>query len=111
MGCDYYITKVLQIYYSETEIVEYELERERGYFNYNNFDEDDDNYEEDIKSYINSVLTPQTKPIILYNNSNFNKPITEKKYKTLVEFLLREHKKSWADIIKIIKVEERFERE
>ena len=33
MGCDYYITKVLQIYYSETEIVEYELERERGYLN------------------------------------------------------------------------------
>jgi len=110
MGCDYYITKVLQIYYNETEFFEFVLDKEKGYFNYDNFDEDDDNYEENVKSYIKSVLTPQTQPIILYNNGKFNKPNTEKKYKVLIEFLLTDNKKEWSDIIKIIKVEERFER-
>ena len=110
MGCDYYITKVLEIYYSETEFIEFETSRERCYFNYSNFDEDDDNYEEDIKSYINSVLIPQTQPIILYIDGNFNKPITEVKYKRYVEYEINNIGKTWSDIIKIIKVEKRFER-
>lgn len=110
MGCDYYITKVLQMYYSETEFIEFETSRERCYFYYEILDEDDDNYDENLKSYKKSVLTPKSAPIILYINGKFNKPITEEKYKTFVEYEVTHNGKKWSDIIKIIKVEKRFER-
>jgi hypothetical protein len=110
MGCDYYIIKVLEIYYSENEYFETQIDRERGYFNYDRFDEDDDNYEENIKSYKKSVLTPQMSPILIYNNGKFNKPITEAKYKFLIEEILMNNGKKWSDVIKIMKVEIRYER-
>ena len=110
MGCDYYITKVLNIYYTENEYFDNEIDRERGYFNDDIFDEDDDNYEEIMKSYKISVLTPQISPILIYNNGKFNKPITEANYKYIIEDILINNGKKWSDVIKIIKVEKRFER-
>ena len=86
MGCDYYILKVLQIYKTNTtEYIEVEVERERGYFQYKNFDEDEDDYEENVKAYISAVLTPRMKPTVLYENGGFRKEMFEIKYKSLVE--------------------------
>jgi hypothetical protein len=109
MGCDYYILKVLHIYYNENDYLELELERQRGYYHYD-YDEDEDDYNTKVDEYIKYVLTPEMKPINIYTNNNFNKPLFETKYKTLLENELSTYGKNWCEITKIIKVEERFER-
>lgn len=109
MGCDYYILKVLQIqYYTENDDSEIELSRERCYYTYE-YDEDADDYEEQMDTYIKTTLTPQMNPIILYTNNSFNKVNSEIKYKTIIEDELKKHNKPWSDIIKIIKVERRYQ--
>jgi RNase P/RNase MRP subunit p30 len=50
------------------------------------------------------------KPIIIYDNNNFNTLSFERKYKSLVEDKINERNKKWSDIKKIIKVERRYER-
>jgi hypothetical protein len=111
MGCDYYITKVLQMYYNENECLEFEVERQKGYYYYDNYDEDEDNYEKMIDAYKKDILTPQINPIIIYINGKFNKPSTEEKYKTLIDCEIKYCiNKTWSDITKIIKIEKRFER-
>ena len=50
------------------------------------------------------------KPIIIYNNNNFNNSIFEDKYKNLVKNEINKYGKEWNDVSKIIKVEERYER-
>jgi hypothetical protein len=118
-SCDYYITKVLQLYYNDNndnnynndnKYEEIELKREKGYYCYDLYDEDEENYEEMINDYKNSILIPQAKPIILYMNGNFNKPASEEKYKPRIDYELISMKKKWSDITKIIKVEKRFAR-
>lgn len=107
MGCDYYILKLLQIYMiNDTNHLEIVLERERGYFGYEEFDEDADDYEESIKAYIATVLTPKMKPIIIYENGRFRKEICELKYKSLIEKEISD----WSSIERIVKVEKRYER-
>lgn len=103
MCCDYFILKLLHIYYNNSEYLEIELDRQRGYY-------DDDEDEENINTYIEYTLTPKTEIIVIYNNNNFNKPSLEEKYKTLVENKIRKYRKKWCEITKIIKVEERHER-
>ena len=41
MGCDYYIFKVLHIYYNDTEYLDVTLHRKRGYYDYEEQDEDE----------------------------------------------------------------------
>lgn len=103
MGCDYFILKLLHIYYNNSEYLEIELDRQRGYY-------DDDEDEENINKYIEHTLTPKTEDIVIYSNNNFNKPSLEEKYKILVENKIRKYRKKWCEITKIIKVEERYER-
>jgi len=110
MGCDYYIVKVLQIYYEENEYLEFELNRERGYYHYEDYDEDADDYKMKIEEYIKDCLTPQIEPIILYKDGTFNKPLSETKYKTLVEKQINKFNIKWRNIIKIMKIEKRHER-
>ena len=112
MGCDYYILKLLHIYYSDTEYFEIILNRERGYFDCDAdvFDEDEDAFEEKFNAYRQCVLTPRIDPIIIYVNRRFNKRLTEDKYKSIVEDVLHEYNKHWSDVKKIIKVEKRYER-
>jgi chromosomal replication initiation ATPase DnaA len=110
MGCDYYIVKVLQIYYNDTEYMECELERERGYFYCDKFDEDEDDYEEQINEYIKDILTVQMKPIQIYENNSFRKLLFETKYKDIVENELKDNGKKWCEITKIVKIEKRYER-
>ena len=57
MGCDYYIVKLLQIYRTNhTDHLEIVVDREKGYFHYEDFDEDEDDYEENFKRYITEVV-------------------------------------------------------
>jgi len=111
MGCDYYILKLLRIYYNKDEYLEVELDRKRGYYDDLQFDEDAEDYEEKMNEYTKQILTPKTNPIIIYTNeTNFNKLSCKEKYKTLVENEINKHSKKWCEITKIIKVEERCER-
>jgi HD superfamily phosphohydrolase len=110
MGCDYYILKLLHIYYSETDYVELELTRERGYYDDLQFDEDADDYDEKVSEHIREMLTPKTEPIVIYINNRFNKLSCAEKYKTIIETEINQRDKKWCEITKIIKVEERQER-
>lgn len=110
MGCDYYIIKLLRIYYNDSAYLEVELNRERGYYDDYQFDEDADDYEEKLNDYIEKVLLPKVPPIIIYNNNSFNKSSCEIKYKGLVEAEINKCDKKWSEITKIVKVEERYER-
>jgi hypothetical protein len=104
MGCDYYILKILHIYYNDNDYLEVELDKIRCYYE-DMYDEDEEDYEEKMNEYIKNTLTPRMKPIIIYNNraNQWN----EIKYKTLVENEINKHGKTWNEIIKIIKVEVR----
>jgi hypothetical protein len=109
MGCDYYIVKSLHIYYNDNDYFEIELDRERGYY-HDMYDEDQEDYDEKINEYIKHILTPKVKPIIIYNNNCFSKSLLEMKYKSLVETEINKYNKKWNEIIKIIKIESRYER-
>ena len=108
MGCDYYIVIKLYIYFNNNEYnyLTIELERYKGYYSYNEYDED----EEKLDEYIKSVLRPTIKPIVVYDNNNFKKLSFQTIYKYLIEEKINEHNKKWSDVKKIIKVERRYER-
>jgi len=113
MGCDYYILKKLHIYYNENEneYLDIKVKTERGYFQDDGMiDSDDENADQQVSEYIRYILTPKMKPIILYDGTQWNKPETESKYKTIIEQSLKEHKIYMTSVIKIVKVEERMER-
>ena len=111
MGCDYYITKGLYILLSNQEdSLWIELERTNGYFNYGYEDEDEDDYEEETKKAIKKDLTPIMKPIVMYENNAFLKEAFKEKYYRIIEECLIENKCLWKDVVKIRKVEERYER-
>jgi hypothetical protein len=50
------------------------------------------------------------KPIILYSNNTFSKLSFENKYKSIVDNDLKIINKTWNDVNKIIKIENRYER-
>ena len=51
------------------------------------------------------------KPIMLYENNNFIQLSFETKYKTIVDNEINKNNMRWSNIHKIVKVEERYERE
>lgn len=110
MGCDYYIVKNLHIYYNDNTKSSVEIERDRGYYYYD-IDEDELDYEMKMEEYVQNMLTPKMKPIILYGDGGFVNIKYESKYKTLIEYEITKKNKKWEDIVKIIKVESRYERE
>jgi len=110
MGCDYYILKLLRVFYKDNEYLEFELEREKGYYDDYQFDEDADDFDEKLNEHIAMALTIKMDPITIYTNGRFNKSSCESKYKTLVENELIRYDKNWSDVIKIIKLEVRRER-
>ena len=109
MGWDYYIVKILNIYYNENDYLSVEIDREGGDYNFQ-YDEDNDDYEYKLKEYIKECLTTEKEPIIIYTENSFNKVNTEMKYKRIIENKLNKNDKKWCEITKILKVEERFER-
>lgn len=109
MGCDYYIVKLLHVYYNDSNYLEVELQRTRGYYveDPEDLDEDEEDSDERMNNYVSYTLTPKMKPIMIYNNG-FSKPHFESKYKSLVEnILITTYNRTWSEITKIIKVEER----
>jgi hypothetical protein len=111
MGCDYYIVKSLYIYYTDNTKTSIEVERDRGYYYYDDMDEDEIDYETKLEEYVQKLLTPKMKPILLYSNNGFVKTTYADKYKNLIEYEILKNDKNWEDIVKIIKVESRYERE
>jgi hypothetical protein len=87
MGCDYYIDKNLEIYdYNDKEISYINLEHERSYYSFSSLlDEDEDKYETELAVYIEDILKPNMKPIVIYSNNTFNKLSSENKYKKIIE--------------------------
>lgn len=117
MGCDYYICKVLEVdfHYSISPLI-IELNRNYGYF-YFDLDEDNADYDEMYKLYVQETLEPRMKPILIYENDAFLSVNLESKYKSWIQDELnkynnnREHKKEWKDITQIKKIETRWERD
>lgn len=109
MGCDYYILKLLRIYYKDNEYLEIELDRERGYYDDLQFDEDADDFEDKLNNYIEQILIPKVDPITIYINNQFNKSSCESKYKSLIESAIKNYDVSWSEIKQVIKVEVRHQ--
>jgi hypothetical protein len=109
MGCDYYIDTDLIVYYKNepnynaTYIL---LHQERGYFYEISIDSDEEGYNEKIQEQ----LKPRMKPIVIYKDDVFSKPIFEEKYKDRIIHYLPEDK-TWTDIAKVVKKESRYERD
>jgi len=112
MGCDYYIDKKLQIYYHNETIFSYIiLQRDKGYYYFTPLlDEDEDGYEIEMGQYIKEALEPRMKPILIYENNTFQKSSFERKYTQMIEHDLHLSNKTWTDINKILKIENRYER-
>jgi len=113
MGCDYYIDKDLHIYNHNDKIFSYiSLEHERGYYFFiSSLDEDEDGYNAELTQYIQNTLEPKMKPIIIYCNNSFTKVSFEIKYKNIIEDELDLFNKTLNDVSKIIKIENRYNRE
>jgi hypothetical protein len=111
MSCDYYIYKNLYIYDYDDNILSYiNLQKEKGYYYFfSTLDEDEDGYDTEYLQYKIRKLKPSMKPIEIYNNNTFNKLLFENKYKKMVENELASSNKSWNDVNKIIKIENRYE--
>ena len=113
MGCDYYVLQKLYIYYNAIDYLYIVLERINGYYYHylqDNEYKEYKTYEETLNEYTKNKLTPKTHPEKIYENNQFLNSYLETKYKKLVEKTIHEYNKSWEDIVKIIKVEERMER-
>lgn len=108
MGCDYYIQKILRIYFEDNDYLSFVVDRERGYY-FNIYDEDEEDYETKLNEYIKECLTPKMDPIIIYDNQ-FKNSTYETKYKSIVENFMKDCGRLFSDITKIIKVEVRSER-
>jgi hypothetical protein len=118
MGCDYYIYKYLKIKFQNNLPLYIQLEKDIGYFNFNEDDDDDDDeYDKNYTKYVKDILTPNMKPIIIYEKNQFVNSKLEKKYKILIEEELKSYNKShenkieWNDILDIKKIEIREERD
>lgn len=112
MGCDYYIDKDLEIYdYNYTLFSYINLDHKRGYYWFSSLlNDDEDGYNKELTEYINNVLDSNIEPIIIYNNNTFSKLSFENKYKQMIEDKLNFFNKTWNDVSKIIKIENRYER-
>ena len=49
------------------------------------------------------------KPITIYENNSFLKPLFETKYKNRIENEINKYNVKWSDIKQVLKVEERYE--
>ena len=69
------------------------------------------------KKYVNEILTPKMKPIIIYENNQFINIKLENKYTFIIQEELNIYNRShdnkieWKDILDIKKIETRYERD
>jgi len=104
----YHALTVLRIYYNETEHWKLIIEK-KDHYHHISGDEDDPLYEEQILKDRKRHLDVYTTPIMIYNNNIFIKSLCELKYKRLIDNFISKYGKTWSDIIRIVKVEERIE--
>ena len=105
-----YELSLLRVFFrgEDTDYLDLVLDKKVFKF-YHYADPDDLNYEEEVKRLLNVRLTVYTQPITIYETPNFNKPLCEEKYRNLVQDLTTKNGKTWEDIVKIVKMEERME--
>jgi len=108
MDNSYFTLTVLNIYYNNTEYLQLIIDKREQNF-YCHADEDDIMYETEVIESRKRSLCVYKNPILIYNNKSFNKLLCETKYKARVEKFINECGRTWDDITKIIKVEERIE--
>lgn len=106
----YHELNVLRVYYNERDYLRLILNNTE-FSRIINADEDDITYEEQVIQEKESHLKVLNKPIYIYIKPNFIKPLCEKKYKNDITKFLAEHGKRWDEITKIVKIEEKIERE
>jgi len=107
----YYVLSLLRVHFrgEDTDHLDLVLDKRVLKFCYDSADPDDSNYEEIVEKIRNMRLTVYAQPITIYETPNFNKPLCEEKYKPLVQDLASKNGKTWEDIVKIVKLEERIE--
>ena len=110
MGCDYYIEKGLYITLLNGDYIWIHLSSEKGYFMDDFLDEDEDDYEEKVKKFKKESLTPEMKPIIIFENKHYLKEMFYEKYNSCIEQYIFREKYTWEDVLIIKKVEKRNER-
>ena len=112
MSCDYYIDKNLCIYdYNDEIFSNINLEHEKGYYFFISvLDEDEDGYDTELAQYIENILEPSMKPIVIYSNKIFHKLSFENKYKKIIENDIKRFNKTLNDVQKIVKIEDRYNR-
>jgi hypothetical protein len=88
---DYYTAKRLRVYYTEFDYLTIELARINAR-RHNGIDEDDENYEEKKKEFLEKWIGPMlAQPITIYRNGSFTKLLCETKYKTMIENKIKYH--------------------
>jgi hypothetical protein len=114
MVCDYYIVKNLRLYFQNIVPLLYiQVEYFKEDF-YSGLDEDEHDYEEKYEEYIKYILTPEMKPIIIYENNKFINSRLENKYMSVIQERINIYNNSnetcigFNDIIDIIKIETRY---
>lgn len=111
MGCDYYSVKALEITLKEERIpLLIELERDYGYFDFF-LDSTDPDYETIFDRLKQERLKSGMLPIVIYENGDFMNSKLKQKYGFLVEEELFLNKRGWEEIIQIVKMEYRYERD
>ena len=111
MGCDYYVDKDLDMYDNDIIFSSINLEHKKGYYLFIHLlDKDEEGYDEEFSEYIEEILEPNMKPIVIYSNNTFNKLSFENKYKKIIEDELNVFNKTWNDLSKIIKKEHRYKK-
>ena len=107
MGCDYYIAKMLEVFFIEevsgkvAEKVEYiELYKEPGYFGYIHYDSDSDSYNENERR----CLRVTYKPLILCEAGLWKNDKIKRKYDSIIV----SNGVDVDKIIKVVKFESRF---
>ena len=106
----FYIVTKLRVYYGgeDSDTFDVVLDKEvHAFCPDRDVDPDDSNYEEKVDLVRKRYLAVYTKPITIYEDQQFNKPLCEAKYKPLVQNLASKNGKKWEDIVKIVKMEER----
>jgi hypothetical protein len=105
---------VLRIYYNDTEYIRLVLTQKTSSYNYpTEVDEDATEYDtiiQDFKEWLLEMYNNQG-TILIYSKPDFNKPLTETKYKDTVSKFATEHGLHWDDITKIVKTQECVELE
>ena len=120
MGCDYVISKMLYVHYCnsgekmdgemDTKFFVIELSRIGAYFVDDFFDIYDPDYEAKLRENEAKQLTPNMQPIVLYEDGRFKTALYESKYKQMIETEMSVYDTQWSDIIKVVKMEERYRR-